>query len=495
MLPLNRIMANLSTLSTMDGMDLFTQLFGTTWEMLGDDAHRIAMAISLLPPAGAYWQDILSMAELPPERLDRALQELVACSLLEIDADTTCYVMHGLARLFVEDQAQYPPFDKVYRDVLHAAIEREQAEAQPQDDLFPSAIASTTSVTQALSLLHRELQTGLELRAVSDLVQQLAPAVRRSGLWMEWCDALERIESKLRSEGAHPADLCRVSLEIGVAQRWLGLTDAAKYYLEEAIRTSGECGDFTLQAEALLELAKLQESQGQSAAAFEAAQRSAAVAHRYGAIRLRQRALIQLINLALVGDQPEAAEQLAREALRTYRDEDPDATMLSTLGMVRLRMGDVAQAGQYQQQALEAFQANRDLSGIGRAYLRLGIVCQEGGDLEGALQALGEGLNVMEQIGDALGRARTLSNLGAVQLQREQFTAAFDLWQEAIRLQEQLGDQVGMAYTWYNLAVLQWEIDRQIDARRAFAEAQQLAERFGLATLLSRMNTHPLSTL
>ena len=494
-LPLNRIIANLSTLQTAEGSSLFDRIFGAVWETLDDDARRTAMAIILLPPDGAYWHDILAMADLSSERLDRSLHQLRSCSLLEVDPESSCYMMHGLTRLFVEEQAQQPPFDSIYRDVLHAAIVRERNEARLQDDLVPVPANSPARVTQTLSLLHRELQTGFELRTLSELVEKLAPEVRRSGLWTVWRDALLRIEERMRSEGAHPADLCQVLLEIGVAQRWLGRPEEAAAYLEETIATSGNEGDFTVQAEALLELARLQEAQGQSADAYESAQRSASVAYRYGAIQLRRRALIQLIDLALVNNQAGAAQQLAVDALRTFHDEEPDGVMLSTLGMVRLRNGDTVQAAHYQQQALEAFQAAGDLPGIGRAYLRLGIICQEGGDLDGALQALGEGLQIIEQIGDALGRARTLSNLGAVQFQRAQFADALDLWLEAIRLQDQLGDQVGMAHTWYNLAILHWELGSKADARRAFAEAKQLAELFGLVTLLSRMRNHPLNTL
>lgn len=492
-LPLDRIMADLPTLSVSGDQPLFERLFGTIWEALDDDSRRVAMTLVLLPPDGAYWHDILMMVDISPERLDRALARLATESLVVVGQPGPLYMMHGIARLFVEDRAQYPPYDRVYRQVLHAAIEREQVETDlRREDTSTGGEISATTLSYNLSLLHRELQTGSELRAITRLIQQLAPAVRRSGMWAIWQDAMIRVEEQLRQKGAHPADLARVLLELGVAHRWLGDLEHARDYLAETIAFSGESGEFVLQAEALLEMGRLSETMGQPAAAFEAAQRAASVAHRHGAVQLRRQALIQLVDLALRNEQLSKAGQLSQQILDTFYDEKPDGAALSTHGMVLYHGGNFPAAIDYQQQALAAFEADGDLPGMGRAYLRLGMAHHAQRDLDRSMSSLGEGLRIMEQIGDALGRARTLSNLGAVHLDQEHYADAFDLWHEAIELQYQLGDQVGMAHTWYNLAILQAKNDQPEEAQKALGEARAIAEYLGLHSLLTRIARHPL---
>ncbi len=482
-LPLERVLANLATLPTMQGVGLFDWLFTATWEALGEDAHCAALAMCLLPPEGADWQDLLVMSGLAPGPLNRALEELVAGSLLDASGQPPRYAMHALARLFVEDQAQHPELVDVYRRMLHKAVTRARRARQTSE-------GPTGDARQGLLLLQQEARSGADADGLDDLIVRLAPAIHRAGLWAAWRDVLQRVANRQRDAGSQPDTLARTLLELGVTCRWLGEAGQAEQALGESIRLFGETGDFTGQAEAEVEIGQLYETTGQTAPAYEAYQRAVAAAQRHATRDLRRRALNGLAGLALHNERTDAALDLLQQALALDADR-PDGRTLSNLGMAYLQAEDTARAIDCQQQALDAFEDDGALPEQARAHLRLGMAYHAGGRAADALHHLDAGLRLMQTLGDALGRARILTNLGAVHAGAERWQEALSVWREALDLQHQLGDAVGMAYTWYNLADLQWQLDHPAEARAALDQAAALAEQRELITLLASIRNHP----
>ena len=486
-LPLERVLDNLARLDTGEGLSLFDRLFASTWEALDDTARHAALAMLVLPPEGAYWHDLLAASGLPAGELDHALQALITGSVVEAIGEEPRYVMHGLTRRFVEEQARQPRWAERYRRMLSLAVERQSRE----DEVSTSSV---DDLSHTLALLHRQTETGERPEVLGRHIAQLAPMARRSGQWLIWRDVLRYVSEHLQESEADPGTLARTLLELGVAYRWLGEMESALGVFEQAIQHFGEVGDFIGQAEALLELGKLHEMRGQTEAAYIAYQRAAATAHRYRVPHLRRQALNGLAGLALRNQRVEEALDLLNQALATFSDDEPpDGQTLSLLGMAYLRSGDTEHAIAYQTQALARFEEEDDFPRLARTHLRLGMAYHAAGQQEKAFHHLTEGLALMQALGDALGRARILVNLGAIYAEEARWEEALETWHEAIALQQQLGDPVGMAYTWYNLADLRWQLGHLDAAREALEQARALAGQFNLVSLLARIEGHPLN--
>ncbi len=485
-LPRERVLDNLPALETAGGERLFDALFMPTWETLGETAQLAALALTLLPFEGAYWHDLHDLLDLPGEDLDQALRELVAGSFVDVRDDTPRYVMPTLARSFVREQAQRPPWADPYRRLLHKAIPHREEDTEAPADA-PGVIA------RMVSLLHRQAEAGEPPEALTDLVVELAPVARRSGQWLIWRDVLIYVVTHLRQSEARPRDLACALRELGIVHRWLGDADAAEEALREAVVISGEQGDFVGQAEALLEAGQLYEALGQTGPAYEAYQRAAAAGHRYDELALRRRALNGLAGLALSNSLVEEALALLDEALETFGGEPPDGQTLAALGAAYLQAGDADQAIVCQQQALDRFREAGDLPGQARAHMRLGMAHNQAGRPDDAFYHLQEGFSLMRALGDVLGLARLLTNLGVVHAEDAHQDVALRVWREALALQEQLGDRVGMAYTRYNLADLRWKLGQHAAARDDLDAARALAERLNLLSLLATIEGHPLT--
>jgi tetratricopeptide (TPR) repeat protein len=411
-----------------------------------------------------------------------ALEALITCSLVDASGEEPIYVMSPLARRFVREQGQQPPFADLFQPVLQRTIEALQEPGSLPLSSYPA------------DLLPEQVVGGDTQQAV-EFITRLSPAIRRSGQWALWRDVLSGLADRLRSSTSDSAGLAAILLELGIAYRWLGKFSMAGQLLSEAVALFGEVGDFSRQAEALIEIGGLSQELGQTEPAYEAFQRAAATAHRYQHPEIRRQALNGLVNLALHNDRAAEALELSQQALDTFDDEAPDGQTLSTHGVALLRFGAVDEALGFQLQALDRFHGEGNIPGQSRTHLRLGIAYSEGGHYEAALDHFLEGLHLMESLGDALGRARTLTNLGAVYALQERWDGARSTWERAIGLQQSLNDRVGMAYTLYNLADMYWKADQETDAHKVLDQARLLAEQFNLLPLLDNINQHPLNLL
>jgi tetratricopeptide (TPR) repeat protein len=473
-LPLDRILDNLAALETKQGETLFNGLFSRTWEALSQPASQLAYTFSLLPAGGADWGDLLDMTQMPAEALDECLRELIAGSLVEAKDEGFRYSMHALSRRFVEARAQRSTnAGQLLENVIERWLVHDQTHSRPVD--------------QILTLIERNTQAGPPVRNRSgDLISRFAPAVRRSGRWAQWRTILLSVVEQLGSM-KDTGHLARVQMELGVAYRWLGETQAAVEALNESIRVFGEQGDFAGQAEALLEIGQLFMTLGQTASAYEAYQRAAATAERYEVKPARRRAIIGLVNLALQNQKLEEAEELLQGI-----EAHTDGETLAARGRLALLKDNPEQAIQLQQQAFDWFQDVGDYPNQARTLLRLGMACHQADQLEESQHYLQEGLALMRALADAFGEARILTNLGTVHAVRQRQAEALATWQEAFNLQQVLDDQVGLAYTWYNLADLLWKLGKIDSARQAMEQAQSLAASFNRIDLIQHIKNHPL---
>ncbi len=101
-LPLNRVLAALKEATGRRYEDLYRFIYWRSWEVLDDDARRVLLAMPALAPSGAYWENLQAATALPNDRLDRAIEQLVEMSLLQVAGRATKrYTIHQLTHTFV----------------------------------------------------------------------------------------------------------------------------------------------------------------------------------------------------------------------------------------------------------------------------------------------------------------------------------------------------------------------------------------------------------
>jgi tetratricopeptide (TPR) repeat protein len=471
-LPFDRALETLGNLSANKDETLFDRLYGSAWAALSTEERQVMLTFLTIPPEGAQHHDLLRIIGLDREDLDRVLASLITHSFVDFEPSLGTYSIHPLLRSFLEEVARTPQSQPWFHEIL--ARTTENAARSSDANLVP----------RTLSLLEPTAAESLDPQMIISLIRQASPFAHHEGRWSLWYSALARLNKVIAQETEAAAV---ISAECGIALRWLGNKQSARDALVKAVEIYGMLGDFVSQAEILLEVGQLEQSEANLTAAFEAFQRAAALAQRSALTDLRRFALNGLSSLLLDLGQPEQALALGKEALNLTRSDLPDGQTLSNLSMVYLKLGEYSLALNMAQQALSFFEEVSDYPRQARANLRLGMIYQADHQSELALKHLKLALGMMRSLGDALGQSRLLNNLGVVHFSINQFDDALSTWRDAIALQSQIGDEIGMAYTWHNLGDLMEHLGREQESVEAFQMAAALAQRLHLPVLSAQL--------
>lgn len=101
-LPLERVLTRLREAAGKQYEDLYRFIYRRSWELLSDDAKQVLLAMPALAPTGAYWENLQAATELPADRLDAAIEELVEMSLINVGGITEKrYTIHHLTYTFI----------------------------------------------------------------------------------------------------------------------------------------------------------------------------------------------------------------------------------------------------------------------------------------------------------------------------------------------------------------------------------------------------------
>jgi len=101
-LPLDRVLARLKGATGRQYEGLFRFIYWRSWEVLSDDARRVLLAMPALAPSGTYWENLQAATGLPDDRLDGAIDQLVAMSLLQVvGREEKRYAIHQLTYTFI----------------------------------------------------------------------------------------------------------------------------------------------------------------------------------------------------------------------------------------------------------------------------------------------------------------------------------------------------------------------------------------------------------
>jgi hypothetical protein len=101
-LPLNRALHRLRAARGQRSADLYRFIYQRSWGLLSRGARRVLKAMTSLPASGACWEDLVAVAGLPEDGLDRAVQELAGMSLLDVGGvEKKWYAIRQLTRTFL----------------------------------------------------------------------------------------------------------------------------------------------------------------------------------------------------------------------------------------------------------------------------------------------------------------------------------------------------------------------------------------------------------
>ncbi len=101
-LPLDRVLAHLREAVGQPYHDLYRFIYSRSWKLLTQDAQQVLLTMSSLPIRGVCWAKLKSVTQLPADRLDAAIEELVASFLLNASGGSQReYSIHRLTRSFL----------------------------------------------------------------------------------------------------------------------------------------------------------------------------------------------------------------------------------------------------------------------------------------------------------------------------------------------------------------------------------------------------------
>ncbi|MFO7632226.1 MAG: tetratricopeptide repeat protein, partial [Caldilinea sp.] len=152
---------------------------------------------------------------------------------------------------------------------------------------------------------------------------------------------------------------------------------------------------------------------------------------------------------------PEARANL-EEAFAVYEaraDWNGQAHMLSRIGEIALREGDIDEAEQHYRRALMLLPKPADDANVrAQVMLGLGIVMRQRGEYDDAFATLTQALDLYESQDDQPQVATALTRLGGVAFLRRDFGAALDLWQRALHIRRTIGDREAEGSSLLNIA-------------------------------------------
>jgi tetratricopeptide (TPR) repeat protein len=218
----------------------------------------------------------------------------------------------------------------------------------------------------------------------------------------DWVQANKAVLELAHSTGDRVSQ-AYASLDLGIAQSWLGRYEEAIPYLREAIRIFRELGDRRGEGIGLFNLA--------SCGYFQLSRYAEAM----------------------------ACLQEARPVLRELDDRQAQASCERVVGIIYGRMGRHEEAIVCLHQGLTVYGELSDRRGRAMSLNSLGVVYGRVGRHGEAINCLQEGLTIFRELGDPRGEANCLNDLGVVYGQMERHRKAIALLQKALYIHRELG--------------------------------------------------------
>jgi tetratricopeptide (TPR) repeat protein len=213
----------------------------------------------------------------------------------------------------------------------------------------------------------------------------------------------------------------------------LGRYEDARMWLEQAVSEYGSQNNLRGLSASLLQLAIIEESQGNLSEARRLLKRSVEIAEPM---------------------------HLQRELLGS----------LQTLASIEMTQGNPNEARRLYQRSLKACESMGDLHGLSKSLHYLASIELAQGNPSEARRLLRRSREILESLGDQQGLSASLHDLAIIELAQGNPDEARRLLQRSLQIKELLDDRRGMSASLHELARVEW-------AQRNLDEARRLTER------------------
>jgi len=529
-LPLEQVVSALRDARGHQADQLYTYLYRYSWQFLSPAARQTLLCLPHLPAGGTTWDDLESIAGLPPDDLNAAVKELVDRSLLAVGGfDDKVYSIHELTRQFLASELR--------REWQRAGSETE-AGAEPGS--FRRAARRAGEIFLAYVRAHAGDTVALErkrdhvLQALSscyryaeawDMVVSLALAfhehMERRGYWESWESYLaQALQAALRlgDEESQAALLDR----LGVTRTNRGYWDEGLELHEQALQIWERLNCPAETALTLNHIGRLHRRRGEPDRALEILRRAAFIYTRLkddhglaltlnnvGGIYLHRgqydpalacfleaeshlRAANATADLARVlnnlgytySNRAEYDRALAHYAEALHLAEQNEArsfvaTILMNVGTLYQDKWQWAQALEHYQKSLDIARELGDLHMVAACYDNMGATYAEMRQWDKALQHLAKTVEIAERQGDQGTVAEALAIMGQAAAELNDWTQAQGLLARAVEIQERTGDRPSLVGTLNRLGELHSRMGNWDRARSYFGDALTIAAQIG----------------
>jgi tetratricopeptide (TPR) repeat protein len=240
-------------------------------------------------------------------------------------------------------------------------------------------------------------------------------------------------------------EIAELRLAYGICARCLGEWEHANAIFSDIIRGAGKLGDFTTQAQAMLEQAKTLRYQSHYQQALNLLARLERIL-----IRQKQDVLLQAVHLeqariAIDGREIETGQRLLSSIPKTLASQVLWAELY-------LLSGDYERCRQLAYGVLDLVEQELHLQARIHTIIARSYIAQR--DLYKAQNHFYAAVSLLEQFHDPFALARAESNLASIYITMDQHHDARILLVDAEHIQRQLNDMVGLAATKHNLRLL-----------------------------------------
>ncbi len=169
-----------------------------------------------------------------------------------------------------------------------------------------------------------------------------------------------------------------------------------------------------------------------------------------------------------------AAETVAGIAGSSEADLE-HARILSDMGWISYRRGDIAEAQRYLEQALALVEPHQSHAELARLYNRLGGIAWSRGDVEGSQYYVELSLEACERSNDVAGQAHALNNLGILTASQGRSGDAVRYGTQAMALNERIGNRRLLAVNCINVGHALYDAEDYLQSIAYFSQALDLA--------------------
>lgn len=158
-----------------------------------------------------------------------------------------------------------------------------------------------------------------------------------------------------------------------------------------------------------------------------------------------------------------------REEIKDYKNL---ASTYTSMGILSIEMGELAQGHEYLQKSLELRTMLNDQNGIVNTLNSLGGLYQEQYNFNKALEYYEKSLTIARQLKQKEAMANTLDNIGVAYIENNEYSKALLSFEEALVLWRELNETWGMAYCYANMGGAYIEQKNYDKAKECFEAAK-----------------------